>query len=282
MRRAFHTIIIILLTLYSGIAQHLVSGYVFEKDTKDPIPYVNIGSPTTNMGTVSDDNGYFELMCDSKDEKIIFSSIGYTTEEVSASELKGGEIILHAIDYEIEEVKIVSSNFDQEVILGERHENGRGLSIAFGNPQLGTELGALIEVKKETYIKSANFVLNHAKGDSLLLRINIRHYENGEVGEKVVKKNILVKEKQRKGTYTVDLSAYDIILTQDVMLSVEWLRDFNERGNKDITFDTKKARKPRHLRGIHMKKSSASEFKKLPVNRKQKPCMYFVGKQSSK
>lgn len=277
-----YTIVMILLALHTSVAQYEVSGYVYDNGTKEPIPYVNIGSLKTNTGTVSNDAGYFEMKCDSKDEKIVFSSIGYTTREASAGELNGGEIFLQAIDYKIQEVKIVSSNFDQEVILGERHEEGRGLSIAFGNPQLGTELGALIEVKKETYIKSANFVLNHAKGDSLLLRINIRHYENGEVGEKVVKKNILVKEKQRIGTYTIDLSAYDIILAHDVMLSVEWLRDFDERGNKAITFDTKKAKKPKHLRGIHMKKSSTSGFMKLPMQRKLKPCMYFVGKQSSK
>lgn len=280
--KTLYTIITILFTLQVSIAQYKVSGYVHEEGTKEPIPYVNIGSPATNTGTVSDANGYFEMTCEEENEKIIFSSIGYTIYEAEASVINEGEVYLQPIDYKIQEVKIVSSNFDKEVILGERNEKGRGLSISFGNPQLGTELGALIEVKKETYIKSANFVLNHAKGDSLLLRINIHHYENGKVGEKVVKENILVEEKQRKGTYTVDLTPYDIILTNDVLLSVEWLRNFDEMGNKDITFDTKKARKPKHLRGIYIKNSSASAYMKLPLQKKRKPCMYFVGKQSSK
>lgn len=281
MRTTFYSLVIILLALHSSVAQYKVSGYVLEKETRKPISYVNIGSPTTNSGTVSDDNGYFEMTCDSENEKIIFSSIGYTTQEIIASNLSEDEILLESIDYKIQEVKIVSSNFDKEVILGERNEKGRGMSISFGNPQLGTELGALIEVKKETYIKTANFVLNHAKGDSLLLRINIRRYENGQVGEKIVKKNIYVKDKQRKGTYSVDLSSYDIILTSDVLLSVEWLRNFGEMGNEHVTFDTKKARKPKQLRGIYLKNSSVSGFRKLPAKKKLKPCMYFVGKQSS-
>lgn len=280
--RTTYIFIVTLLALQMSIAQYTVSGYVYEEGTSEPVPYVNIGSPTSNSGTVSDGAGYFELTCDTDNEKIIFSSIGYTTHERLASEMQDGKVYLEPIDYKIPEVKIVSTNFGKEVILGERHEKGRGSSIAFGNPQLGTELGALVEIKKETYIKSANFVLNHAKGDSLLLRINIRHYENGDVGEKVVKENILVKEKQRKGTYTVDLSSYDIVLDHDVLLSVEWLRNFDERGNKDITFDTKKAKKPRHLRGTYIKKTSASEFMQLSVNKKHKPCMYFVGKQNSK
>lgn len=280
--RTYFTIFIALLSLHSIICQYNISGYVLESNSKAPIPYVNIGSITSGNGTVSNAKGYFEMTCESENEKIIFSSIGYEVYEVSADTIAGSDILLQPIDYKIQEVKITNTAFDTEVTLGARNEKGRGKSVSFGNPQLGTELGALIAVSKETYIKSANFVLNHAKGDSLLLRINIRHYENGTIGENVLTENVLVEDKQRKGTYTVDLTPYDIVLDSDVLLSVEWLRNFDDMGNEHVSFDTKKVRRPKHMRGVYVKNSSVSSFIKLPVIGKLKPCMYFEGKQSSR
>lgn len=256
------------------------SGEIVDKESKKSIGYVNIGIKNTNIGTVSDNKGVFKLNIQSNEDSVIFSSIGYETLIVSADDIiKNEQIELSSIDYKLEGIEIVSSNFDEKIVLGERNENKRGKSFGFGNAQLGTELGALISIKKETLIKSVHFVLNHAKGDSLLMRINIYDYKNGTIGEKVVKKNIYIKAIQRKGTYSIDLSEYEIILKKDVLLSAEWLKDFDETGNRFITFDTKKSKSHK---GIYIRSSSNSEFKKLSKKANFKPCIYFIGKQSSK
>ena len=260
-------------------AQSIITGTVLDKDTNEPLAYVNIGIENSNLGTVSDENGNFELKISSTNDLLVFSYLGYQSEQLAISLVQEhSQIFLKPSPINIDEINIVSTNFDKELILGVRNENGRGRSVGFGNAQLGTELGALIEIKKETLIKSANFVLNHAKGDSLLLRLNIYNYENGKIGDKVLQENIYIKEKQRTGLFTIDLESYELLLTNDVLLTVEWLRDFGENGNKSITFDTKKAKK---LKGTFIRVSKTKDFIKLPIKKKYKPCIYFVGKQSS-
>lgn len=256
-----------------------ISAKIIDNETSEPLPFVNIGIKDSKLGTVSDYNGDFELNTGSTKSILVLSYIGYETLELIASDLEMNEsIAMQAIPFMIDEVEITNTNFDKELILGVRNENGRGKSIGFGNAQLGTELGALIEIKKESYIKSVNFVLNHAKGDSLLLRVNIYNYENGEIGEKMLKHNVYIKDLQRKGRFTIDLEEYELILHNNVLLSLEWLRDFDENGNKLITFDTKKSRK---LAGTFIRTNKTQDFIRLPYKKKLKPCIYFVAKQSS-
>lgn len=272
------TLIVILLSCTISVnSQIMLEGKIIDADSEETIPYVNIGITKISKGTVSDFEGRFQLNASSNDDEVSFSSIGYETLTIEAGTLKNqGTIKLKKKEYEIEEIEVKASRFEEaEIMLGVKNDD-RGLSIGFGSAQLGTEIGTKLEVKKATYIKSANFVLNHAKGDSLLFRVNLYDLSEGKVGENLLKENIFIKEKQKKGVITVNLEGYNIILKSDVLLTLEWLRNFDETGNKEITFDTKKSGK---MRGIFVKYSSNGNFARLSHNSKSKPCFYLIGKQ---
>lgn len=67
------------------------------------------------------------------------------------------------------------------------------------------------------------------------------------------------------------------LLNNDVLLTLEWLRNFDEVGNKEITFDTRKTKK---LFGIYYKYSSNGVFSKMDADEKYSPCFYFIGKKA--
>lgn len=54
----------------------IVSGYVFEENTGNPLPYVNIYVKKSRSGTITDTSGHFILSAQMKDT-IVFSIIGY-------------------------------------------------------------------------------------------------------------------------------------------------------------------------------------------------------------
>ncbi len=253
-----------------------ITGKIIDATSKEAIPYVNIGIVDIARGTVSDLNGNYELKVDSNEDLITISSIGYETIAIKAKDIENNTIELSPKNYDLGLVEVKADKLDaEEKIFGVRNKT-RGKGVAFGNAQLGTQIGAAIKIKKSTYIKSANFVLNHAKGDSLLFRVNIYQFKEGEVGDNLLTENVIIKRKQEKGTITVDLEKYNIVLESDVILSLEWLRNFDEMGNKGITFDTKKSK---HLKGIYFKYSSNGAFIKPSFPKKTKPCFYFIGKE---
>ena len=262
-------------------AQPIVNGQITDLETKKPIPFVNIGIIKSELGTVSDEKGRFKLKFTDKMDKVTISSIGYQTKEIFVSDLLiNGNITLESKQYQIQTVELKSKTFsEQEILLGEKNKK-RGASFGFGSTQLGTEFGALIKIDKETYIKSVNFVLNHAKGDSMHFRVNIYPYSPDSIGENLLRENVIIAQKQKKGLLTVDLSSYGLIIDKDVLLSLEWIKDDKGEGNKGMTFDTKKSRRSN---GIFLKMTSNAAFKKLadlyPRARKYQPCFYFIGKQ---
>ena len=79
--------IIILLSIFCSVffgqtvfAQYDLIGQVLDAATKEPLPYVNIGLINKNIGTVSDDYGYFELDVNAKlnaQDTLLFSMIGF-------------------------------------------------------------------------------------------------------------------------------------------------------------------------------------------------------------
>ncbi len=270
--------LILLGLVYQVNAQILLKGQVIDSITKEIVIYVNIGIIELSRGTVSNSYGQFNLKANSENDLITFSSIGYESINIRAKDLKNLEVVkLKRKDYEIEIVEIQSKRYkDDEVMLGVKNKE-RGHSIGFGSAQFGTEIASAIKIDKPTYIKSANFVLNHAQGDSVLFRVNIYEFNEGKIGENLLTANVFIKEKQRKGIISIDLSKYNLILESDVLLSLEWLRNFDETGNKGITFDTKKSKE---LKGIYVKYSSNGEFQKLTYKKKLKPCFYLLGKQT--
>ena len=272
----FTTLLLLLFIWSSPInAQISIEAKLIDAKTKEVIPYANVGAVELSKGTVSNAEGYFQLDVNAPDDQLTISSIGYETMVVKAKEISS-VIQLNKMDYELKEIEVEAKRFGEKKLFGLKNEK-RGHSIGFGSAQLGTEIGAVIRIEKPTYIKSANFVLNHAKGDSLLFRVNIYKIEDGKVGSNLLKENVLIKEKQRKGVISTDLTKYNLILESNVLLTLEWLRDFDEIGNKEITFDTKKSKK---LKGTYVKFSSNGKFRKLPHQQKRKPCFYFLGKQS--
>ena len=79
--------IIILLSIFYSVffgqsvfAQSDLIGQVLDPATKEPLPYVNIRLINKNIGTVSDDYGYFELDVNAKlnaQDTLLFSMIGF-------------------------------------------------------------------------------------------------------------------------------------------------------------------------------------------------------------
>ena len=170
-------------------AQSNITGSIVDVQTKVANPYVNIGIVEQERGTVSNFDGKFTLNLHKGDE-VTFSAIGYKSQILVESDLFNDIIVkLAPTKYALEIIDVQASTLEsEEKIFGLRNET-RGHSIGFGNIQLGAEIGAPILIEKSTYVKSANFVLNHAKGDSLLFRVNIYKLADGNVGENLLEEN---------------------------------------------------------------------------------------------
>ncbi len=261
-------------------AQEVLEGIVLDAETNLGIPFVNIGLVGKDIGTVSDENGQFKLNLKGKSGKVAIFTIGYEKKAFSLNQLKNPvQIILKPKSYNLEVVEIDAKRLGEESILGFDLVK-KNNSIGFSGTELGTEIGALIKIDRETLLKTANFVVNHAKGDSLLYRVNIYPYNEGEIAENLLPENVIIKDAQKKGVYTVDLSVYNLVVGQDVILSLEWIKDDGGIGSAGLTFNSKKAGARNN---VFLKTTSFASFYRLSEYMTYAPRLglsfYFTARQ---
>jgi hypothetical protein len=206
-------------------AQDVLQARIKDAKTNSAIPYVNIGVLQTGRGTVSDKHGFFKLRIDSTSDTLMVSAIGYNTRRLKIKEaLKTKEILLIPKVYEMKGLVVTAKmRKGKDEIFGsnpKRHGGG----IGFVEGEQGDELGALIKIRKPVYLKSAHFIVNKIAGDSMLFRVNIYDYSGHQLGENLLKQNVLLHEKQKIGTVSVDLSKLNLIVKNDILLTLEFIK----------------------------------------------------------
>jgi outer membrane receptor protein involved in Fe transport len=110
MRKNYRFIALLVVNLFAiaGLAQNVtISGTVRNSVTKDPVPSVSVVVKGSSSGTFTNENGIFKLTVDKVPAVLVFSSVGYETQEVTASSA-GADL---AVDF------APASSLGQEVVV---------------------------------------------------------------------------------------------------------------------------------------------------------------------
>lgn len=94
-------------------AQALISGYVRDAATDEPIAYVSVLEESTLHGTSTDENGFFSLIIDGydADKSFLFSIVGYQDTSLLLFELMKSDVVYLLIDeQEVDEVVVQPIN----------------------------------------------------------------------------------------------------------------------------------------------------------------------------
>ena len=107
---------ILVLTIFSvtASAQNTISGQVLEKDTNIPLVGVSILIKGTSQGTSSDFDGNYELKNIKNGDLLVFSYIGYKTQEISIDNQSSLNISLETDAEQIEEVVITALDIQRD------------------------------------------------------------------------------------------------------------------------------------------------------------------------
>src|SRR6266542_6490046 len=107
MKRGIETFICLILLLYSSVSQAQrmqIKGTVV--DEKGPLPGVNVLVKASKPGTQTDAKGNFSLQA-AQDDTLVFSSVGYTLQEVKITGSTPLQIVMVAEAKALEEVVVI-------------------------------------------------------------------------------------------------------------------------------------------------------------------------------
>ncbi|TRX48704.1 hypothetical protein FNH22_28495 [Fulvivirga sp. M361] len=207
-----------------------ISGIIIDSKSKAPLPYVNIGILNKEVGTVTDTSGEFILRLedDMLKDTIRVSMIGYQPIVFVAGEKVGhNEYCQIELEEKIDELKevVITAKAYKEKTLGNKTVS-KFLSTGFGYNQLGAEMGIKVNIKKKpTYVDAFNFNISYNRlSAKSIFRLNFYTIKKGKPAYNVLKENILIPlEPKETGVKRIDLGKYNIILTEDVFVTLEWV-----------------------------------------------------------
>lgn len=213
-------------------AQNFVIGQVIDAATKEPLPYVNIGLLNKNIGTVSDETGYFELEVNTEQnsrDTLRFSMIGFETKSYTLNDFINQneiEVYLTEKSTALDEVILSSKRKKyQTKILGNK-TTSKALYAAFTSNKLGNEMGFIVRARKHPMIlKKFNISLVENDYGPIKFRLNIYDVLNGLPNKTLLKDNIFIETEESSGIVSLDLTPYEIILDQDFFIAIEWIED---------------------------------------------------------
>jgi hypothetical protein len=109
------------------------------------------------------------------------------------------------------------------------------MSTGFSYDQLGAEMGIKINVRHEpTYVDAFNFFVSHNRLSARsVFRVNFYSVEKGKPHKNLLKENILVHiDPKETGAISVDLQDQNIVLDDDVIVTLEWVENegINNKG----------------------------------------------------
>jgi len=107
-------LVIALVASQFAMAQFTVSGKVTSGDDQSPIPGVNILVKGTTNGTISDVQGAYTLSTNSPNDVLVFSYVGFTTQEVILNGRSTLDVVLASDATQLSEVVVTALGIEKD------------------------------------------------------------------------------------------------------------------------------------------------------------------------
>lgn len=214
----------IIFLITSNLTFSQTKGVIYNNETKEKVPYVNIWVENENIGTTSNENGEFTLDI-SRGDFLILSSLGYENKRIEISKISN-TISLNPKVTQLQEVIINSAKQKKELVIGKFNDSDIGYFYAsLDKPEIKARFFPLDPIYSKTpYLKKLKFRIYSNIRNA---KFNVRLYsigKNGEPKNPLYEKNIIGTVKKGTKNIELDLSDLDITFPESgLFVSYEWL-----------------------------------------------------------
>ncbi len=228
------------------IKAQIIRGKIIDSVFNKPIVYVNISLINTHLGTITDEEGYFELEIPEKQKSgfLRIGAIGYEEKIIKITDFTNNPetIRLNPKPIQLEEVVLDTPARNKRKV-GTLKKDKKNI-CGWGGNQFGKghEIGLQIDLGEEfVNVTSIHLYLYKLSFKTSLFRLHIRDLDqNGMPGKELLKENILLNFDKKSGWLNFDLKPYHIFLKGKVAVSIEWLKASQPQEKKFTAVNGKK------------------------------------------
>ncbi len=231
---------------YLGNAQ--LKGLCIDNTTQTPIEYLNVSVKNTNIGTVTDTLGYFQLDGNfTEKDTLVFSHIGYNTKELAAKDKNLTVDLTPKIEI-LNEVVVFNNLKKIKTKEAGTKNKIKNISIQFieddsiaTKDNLGVEIGKIIKVpkRKKYKLRELYFLVNNINAEEVTLRFNFYTINsNNNINKNRIYTSPIIKRITNKGSCTIDIEEEELYFDNDFLASIELIsfKNKKEKNSPIISF----------------------------------------------
>jgi hypothetical protein len=242
-------LLVALYFVFSGllaVGQVKIEGLLLNEEDNSPIAFANIGILDTRTGTISNEDGTFEIMIPANlmNETLLFSALGFEKRSIPVQALAGQKKLVIKMREQTTILKnvVVKSRRKKPA---RTFEMGNALfnsgSIYVDSVAAGSAMALLIENKHPTFnpaltvpffVRKAKLRINYNTFDNFKVRLRFMSVDErtGLPDQDLFHESIVATSGIRKGWVNFDLSSYNIRIDQpSFFLVFEWLIEDDDR-----------------------------------------------------
>lgn len=230
----FRALVVTLAVLVAGLSSRAVAqtvaGTILNTATQQPIPFVNVGLPRRGLGTVSDEQGRYQLPYNPAyaTDTVRISSVGFQAKLLPfAALLAGPDVGLMPAEVQLAEVSVTAAGAYRELRTVGLAKPSPSFDFHMISNELGTEIGTLMHLERRpALLQTLNVAVVKNEAGPLTFRLNL--YRLGPTGqpttEKLLPHDVFVTATPQAGVLSVDLRTDHLVLNEDFVLALEWVK----------------------------------------------------------
>lgn len=252
-------IIINFLIFFPLHAQLVIHGEVLSLKDKKPVSFANIGIVYTSVGTLSNEDGSFAVKISNKyiGDTLVFSALGFGKTGIPVSGLSEDSyytiylkesatllrpVLITGEKWKGKKYRTGNRRFEGSCIYADTVTAGSAMALKINCHELVKNN----QLEFPVFIKDAQVTIvnNTFKEFKIRTRINEVDPVTGLPGKDLLNESVITRSSIRNGKLTVDLSKYNIQISQDFFLTFEWIFDKDDRDYLFQQYETFKQSHP--------------------------------------
>ena len=212
-------LVVLLLCITSVFSQ--IKGKVVDENNQ-PIPYVNIWVKGQDIGTTSDEKGYFILQ-QNQETELIISCVGF--DSYTGKIPKTNTIVLKEKPFQINEIIIQPKSKASVIVFDfKKYKTNNGFASGKKPYKVAKFFPFIKEMEDFPFINTIIFKADaEKKGTKILLHIyNVNN--DGSPGEELLQENYLVELKKGNKSNNIEINDLNIQIPKEgIFIGFEWL-----------------------------------------------------------
>ena len=231
MKLLFFLLLLFNTTIFSQ--EIIIEGIIINSETKENIPFTNIGIRSKDIGTISNPSGHFKIHIpvENNNDTLSISHLGFLKKQILIKNLLIDTKITIELSPSVatlEEVKVsrlikkkplkIGTQSYSSMVAGSVHDNNSK------NKDI-RELAKKIKIKKPIQLNDITINLFSVRNTNAKFRVNFYTNADGFPGDKINTEEIIVNTTIKDGWNTIDISEYNLIFDKTFFVSLEYLPD---------------------------------------------------------